>query len=77
MNLQFGRITIDPEPMNGQPCIRGMRLTVCRVVEVGALYPDHVEFKQEYPELEDDDIRQALQFAASNLDDQIIALGVT
>ncbi len=37
MNLQFDRITIDPEPMNGQPCIRGMRLSVRRVVEVIAL----------------------------------------
>jgi len=75
MNTQFERITIDPELMNGQPCIRGMRLTVRRVVEAVALYPDRAELKQEYPELEDDDIRQALEFAASSLDDEIIALG--
>ncbi len=75
MNTQFERITIDPELMNGQPCIRGMRLTVRRVVEAVALYPDRVELKQEYPELEDNDIRQALEFAASNLDDEIIELG--
>jgi len=77
MSTQFDHITIDPELMNGKPCIRGMRLTVRRVVEVVALYPDCAELKQEYPELEDDDIRQALQFAAGKLDDQIIALGVT
>jgi uncharacterized protein (DUF433 family) len=41
-----------------------MRLTVRRVVEAAALYPDRKELKREYPELEDDDIRQALQFAA-------------
>ena len=76
MNTHFDRITIDPEQMNGQPCIRGMRFTVRRVVEAVALYPDRAELKQEYPELEDDDIRQALEFAASNLDDQIIALGI-
>jgi uncharacterized protein (DUF433 family) len=75
MNTQFDRITVDPELMNGQPCIRGMRLTVRRVVEAVALYPDRAELKQEYPELEDDDIRQALEFAASSLDDEIIALG--
>jgi len=75
MNTQFDRITIDTELMNGQPCIRGMRLTVRRVVEAVALYPDRVELKQEYPELEDEDIHQALPFAASDLDDQIIALG--
>ena len=37
MNTQFDRITIDPNRMNGQPCIRGMRLTVRRVVEAVAL----------------------------------------
>ena len=75
MNTPFDRITIDPEQMNGQPCIRGMRLTVRRVVEAAALYPDRSELKQEYPELEDDDIRQALEYAAESLDDQIIILG--
>jgi len=73
--MSFDRITIDPEQMNGQPCIRGMRLTVRRVVEAAALYPDRAELKREYPELEDDDIRQALEYAAESLDDQIITLG--
>lgn len=75
MNTQLDRITIDPNLMNGQPCIRGMRLTVRRVVEAAALYPDRDELKREYPELEDEDIRQALEFAASSLDDQILTLG--
>jgi uncharacterized protein (DUF433 family) len=57
MSMPFDRITIDPNRMNGQPCIRGMRLTVRRVVEAVALYPDRAELKREYPELEDDDIR--------------------
>lgn len=75
MNPKFDRITINPAIMNGQPCIRGMRLTVRRVVEGIALYPNRAEFKQEYPELDDEDIRQALAFAANYLDDQIILLG--
>ncbi|WP_295543007.1 DUF433 domain-containing protein [uncultured Thiohalocapsa sp.] len=74
MKTSFDRITINPEQMGGQPCIRSMRLTVRRVVEAAALYPDRQELKREYPELEDDDIRQALQFAAESLDDQIISL---
>ena len=74
MNSKFDRITVNPEIMNGQPCIRGMRLTVRRVLEATALYPDRNELKAEYPELEDEDIRQALAFAANNLDDQIIPL---
>jgi len=75
MNTALDRITIDPEQMNGQPCIRGRRLTVRRMVEATALYPDRTELKREYPELEDDDIRQALEYAAESLDDRIITLG--
>ena len=75
MSQRFDRITIDPAVMNGQPCIRGMRLTVKRVVQAVALYPDPQELKAEYPELDDDDLRQALEFAASYLDDQEIQLG--
>ena len=75
MNPAFDRITIDPNIMNGQPCIRGMRLTVKRVVHAVALYPDRTELKQEYPELEEEDLRQALEFAASYLDDEEILLG--
>ena len=68
------RITIDPEQMNGQPCLRGMRLTVKRVLEALALYPDKVELLKEYPELEDDDIRQVLAYAALTMDDSISLL---
>ena len=74
MARKLDRITINPAVMNGQPCIRGMRLTVRRVVEAAALYPDRAELKREYPELEDEDIAQALDFAARNLDDQILPL---
>lgn len=74
MARKLDRITINPAIMNGQPCIRGMRLTVRRVVEAVALYPDRNELKSEYPELEDEDIAQALEFAARNLDDQVLPL---
>jgi len=76
MGKKFDRITIDPELMNGQPCIRDMRLTVRRVVEAVALYPDWQELLEEYPELEEADIRQALEFAATNLDTQTMRLEV-
>ena len=68
------RITSNPAMMNGQPCIRGMRLTVRRVLEALATYPDREELSVEYPELDDEDIRQALAFAAANLDDKILEL---
>ena len=59
------RIRRDPKRMNGQPCIRDLRLTVRRVLEALATYPDRQELKREYPELEDEDIRQALEYAAA------------
>ena len=71
---QFDRITSDPAIMNGQPCIRGMRLTVRRVLEALALYPNWDDLRAEYPELELEDIRQALAFAASTLADEVMPL---
>ena len=65
----FDRITSDPKILNGQPTIRGMRLSVRRVIEALAIYPNWDDLRREYPELEPDDIRQALEFAARNLDD--------
>lgn len=72
--MRLDRITSNPERMNGQPCIRNLRLTVRRVIELLATYPDREELHQEFPELEDEDIRQALMFVASYLDDRIIEL---
>ena len=69
------RITSDPAIMNGQPCIRGMRLTVRRVLEALATHPDRDRFHVEYPEIEEEDIRQALEYAAANLDDKVVELG--
>ena len=70
----FDRITSDPAVLNGQSCIRGLRLTVRRVLEALATYPDREELRREYPELEDEDIRQALEYAAANLDDKVVEL---
>lgn len=71
------RITSNPARMNGQPCIRDLRLTVKRVLEAMAIYPDREELRREYPELEDEDILQALTYAAAVLDDEIIELPKT
>jgi len=65
----FDRITWNPAQMNGQPCVRGMRLTVRRVVEAVALYPNREDLFRNYPELAPEDIQQALAFAAANLED--------
>jgi uncharacterized protein (DUF433 family) len=51
--------------MNGQPCIRNLRLTVRRVIELLGIYPNREELYQEFPELEEKDIQQALIFVSS------------
>jgi uncharacterized protein (DUF433 family) len=70
----FDRITSDPARMNGQPCVRSLRLTVRRVLEAMATYPDRAELLREYPELEDEDLRQVLGYAASSLDDKVLEI---
>ncbi|GEM_PF-136805 len=72
--MTLERITSNPNRMNGQPCIRDLRLTVRRVLELLATYPDRQELFQEFPELEEEDIQQALVFASSYLDDRIVEL---
>ena len=69
--MTLDRITVNPARMNGQPCIRDLRLTVRRVLQLVALYSQRAELFDEYPELEEEDIRQALNYAAANLDDQV------
>ena len=77
MKQNYDRITRDPEKMNGQPCIRGMRLTVRRVLEILALYPDREELFKEYPDIEEADLVQALEFAADCMDDRTIDLSLS
>ena len=62
----FTRITINPAVLNGQPIIRGTRITVHRVMEALALYPDLVELVANYPGLSDADIEEAIRFSAKS-----------
>ncbi len=73
MTLQppFDRIVIEPGKLGGQPCIRGLRISVRRVLELLAAYDDRAEIFVDYPELEPEDFRQALAFAAGHLDGSI------
>ena len=73
MNLKppFDRITIEPDKMGGRPCVRGMRITVRRVLEILATYPNRHELFEDYPDLQEEDLQQALAFAASTVDGTI------
>lgn len=61
---QLDRITRDPLVMGGRPCIRGMRITVGTVVGMVASGHSTGEILEHYPDLEAEDIRQALCYAA-------------
>jgi uncharacterized protein (DUF433 family) len=58
--IPFDRITSSPALLNGQPCVRDLRLTVRRVLEALAVYPDRAELFRAYPELEPENVNQVL-----------------
>ena len=61
---ELNRITVDPEVMGGKPCIMGLRVTVGTVVGLIAAGHSREEILGLYPYLEEDDIPQALEYAA-------------
>jgi len=61
---ELDRITVDPEICLGQPTIRGMRITVSVIVRLIASGMTKAEIIKAYPELEEEDITQALRYAA-------------
>ncbi len=63
--MKFQRITLRPEQMDGLPCIRGLRIPVATVVDMVASGMTNDDILSAYPDLEADDIRESLQFAAS------------
>ena len=65
------RITFDRQIMNGQACIRGMRIPVSLVINLVAHGKAFAQIVQEYPDLEAADIRQSLEYAACLARDQI------
>ncbi len=70
----FDRITFDPQIMGGRACIRGMRITVSLIVNLVANGMTTDEILKEYPDLEPEDIRQALQYAASLASEEVHSL---
>jgi uncharacterized protein (DUF433 family) len=62
--MKFKRITVNPKQMDGAPCIRGLRIPVATVVGMVADGMAEEEILKAYPDLEREDIREALQFAA-------------
>jgi uncharacterized protein (DUF433 family) len=67
----FDRIPFDPMVMGGRACVRGMRITVALVVNLVANGMSTADIVREYPELEQDDLRQALQYASALANEEI------
>jgi uncharacterized protein (DUF433 family) len=71
--IGFDRITFDNKMMAGQACIRGMRIPVSLVVNLVAHGKTAEEIIEEYPDLNEEDIKQCLEYAAWLTREQIYA----
>lgn len=74
--MQFRRITIDPNVLNGQPCIRGLRMPVYQILDLLAAGETAEHILRAYPYLEPDDIREAIAYGAwLTREEQLPAVG--
>jgi uncharacterized protein (DUF433 family) len=72
--MKFQRITINPEQMGGVPCIRGLRIPVATVVGMVADGMTEEEILKAFPDLEREDLREALRYAAEALRERELPL---
>lgn len=71
---RFPRITLDPRTMDGEPCIRSLRIPVATVVGMVADDMSVAEILDAYPDLEAEDVREALRFAAEAVRERTLPL---
>ena len=74
--MKFTRITVNPQQVGGVPCIRGLRIPVATVVGMLADGMTTEEILKSLPDLERDDVREALQFAAEAVRERELPLAV-
>ena len=72
--MRFDRITVNPAQMGGVPCVRGLRIPVATVVGLVAQGMAEARILAEYPDLEVEDIREALASAAAAVDKRQLPL---
>jgi uncharacterized protein (DUF433 family) len=75
--MKFTRITVNPKQMGGAPCIRGLRIPVATVVGMIADGMNEKEILKVFPDLEKEDIREALQYAAEAVRERELPLVTT
>jgi uncharacterized protein (DUF433 family) len=69
----LNRITINPDQCGGRPCIRGMRIRVVDILDLYAAGLSAEQIFEEMPDLERDDLKAALQYAARRIDHPVLA----
>jgi uncharacterized protein (DUF433 family) len=74
--MNFTRITVDPGQMGGMPCVRGLRIPVARVVGMVADGMAETEILAAYPDLQREDIPEALRYAADAVRERELPLTV-
>jgi uncharacterized protein (DUF433 family) len=74
--MKFTRITSDPRQMAGMPCIRGLRIPVATVVGMIAEGMTETEILGAYPDLQGEDIHEALRYAAEAVRERALPLTV-
>lgn len=62
--MKFTRITVNPKQMGGVPCIRGLRIPVATIVGMVADGMTEEEILASFPDLQSEDVREALHYAA-------------
>ena len=71
-HYKFNRITFDPEKCFGKPCVRGLRIPVASILSYLSSGMSVEEILEEWPELEREDIYQALGYAALAMEERIV-----
>jgi uncharacterized protein (DUF433 family) len=72
--MQFTRITVDPYQMGGVPCLRGLRIPVATIIDMIADGMSAEEILAAYPDLEREDIVEALRYAAEAIRERELPL---
>jgi uncharacterized protein (DUF433 family) len=75
--MSFTRITVRADQMNGVPCIRGLRIPVSTVVGMVADGMNDAEILAAYPDLEAEDIREAMRYAAEAVRERELPLAAS
>lgn len=72
--MTFTRIKVDHRIMGGVPCIAGTRIPVAMIVRMIANGTSEADIREQYPQLAQEDIREALRFAAASVDERVVPL---